>query len=928
MIIAALLVPWAGAALGADKPLFAPPPAWVTPTPIPTLAPSTDGSPIQTLLQDHQARLGPDGDAFYSEVALKVLTPQGLAMVASVTQDWNPDTEGLTIHRLNLIRDGKTLDLLAGGKAVTVLRRETSLELATLDGRLTATIQPEGVRVGDVIDLAFSVERRDPVLQGRSQVFEAERHAGPAGRFHVRIIWPDSKAVRWRVTEGLPAPTVSRSRGGSELVIDRLNSTVPQPPEGAPPRFNDISELELSQFQSWSEVAALMAPLYARAAVLAQDSPLRQEAERIRRASSDPKTRAEAALRLVQDQVHYTFLGMAFGGYVPAGADLTWSRRFGDCKGKTALLLALLREVGVEAEPALVSTGFGDGLTDRLPRLDVFDHVFVRAWVGGKVYWLDGTRIGDRDLDDIPVPAAHWVLPVRAGAAALERVEPPPLVVPAFETLRRIDATGGLDAPAPIRIEQTLRGDGAVALNQTISGLGKTDADHALREYWRANAPLADPKTVDFTFDDARRVLRLTMTGTTRMEWIQNGDVREFDLGDSQLGFSAAFKREPGPHADAPYAVAYPLFIRRAEVILLPRKGEGFSLAGADAAVDVTVAGQRYQRQTEIRNGILTLSATERSLAAEFPASEAEAAGDQLRALSRFDVVVRAAEVPPSAPSAAPGPAPPPAPPPTAAPPAEDAGVRGARAYAARDYDLAIADFTEAARRSPGESKPIYDRGAAHFAKHEDAMALADFNAALAINPEDFMALLGRAELDLIQGDRPAAERDFQGALDLSPGNLAALWRRVQAYERADLFEPAARALTALIKAAPEGAPLAPMLNDRCWERAAWGQELKAALADCSSALDLDPGSPGILDSRGLVRLRLGQFKAAIDDYSAALLVKPDLAPSLYGRGLARLKTGETALGAADLAAARVADPRIDAEFRRYGLAAPPDARP
>jgi tetratricopeptide (TPR) repeat protein len=934
MILAAPLVLWAGAALGADKPLFAPPPAWVSPLPIPAATPGADGLPIQTLLQDNQARLGPDADAFYSEIALKILTPQGLAMVASVTQDWNPDIETLTIHRLNLVRDGKTTDLLAGGTAVTVLRRETSLELATLDGRLTATVQPEGLRVGDVVDLAFTLERRDPVLQGRSQVFQAERHAGPAGRFHVRVVWPTSKAMRWRVTEGLPAPIVSRTRDGSELTIDQVNATVPQPPEGAPARFNDLSELEMSQFQTWSEVSALMAPLYAKAAILAPDSPLRQEAERIRQASGDPKTRAEAALRLVQDQVHYTFLGMAFGGYVPAGADLTWSRRFGDCKGKTALLLALLREVGVEAEPALVSTGLGDGLTDRLPRLDVFDHVFVRARIGGKVYWLDGTRIGDRDLDDIPVPEAHWVLPVRAGASALERVEPPPLTVPAFETLRRIDATGGLDAPAPIWMEQTLRGDGAVALNQTISSLGKTDAERAMREYWRENAPLADPKTVDFTFDDARRVLRLTMTGTTKMEWSQNGDVRDFDLGDSQLGFSATFKREPGPHADAPYAVAYPLFIKRADVIILPHRGEGFSLTGADANVDVTIAGQRYQRQTQIRDGVLTLSATERSLAAEFPASEAESAGDQLRALSRFDVFVRAAAAPASETSAAPRPAPaatptpqsPPAPSPTAG--AGDVGLRGAQAYAARDYDVAIADFTEAARLSPLDSKPIYNRGAAHFAKHEDALALADFNEALRLNPEDFMALLGRAELDLIQDDRPAAERDFHAALDLSPGNLIVLFRRARAYERSGLLEAAVHALSALIKAAPDGVHLAPLLNERCWERATWGHELEAALADCSSALDLDPGAPAILDSRGLVRLRLGQFKAAIDDYSEALLVKPGQATSLFGRGLARLKAGETALGAADLAAARGADPRIDAEFARYGLAAPPAARP
>ena len=45
-------------------------------------------------------------------------------------------------------------------------------------------------------------------------------------------------------------------------------------------------------------------------------------------------------------------------------AATTWSRRYGDCKGKTALLIALLRGLGIEAEAALVSTDFGDGLDE------------------------------------------------------------------------------------------------------------------------------------------------------------------------------------------------------------------------------------------------------------------------------------------------------------------------------------------------------------------------------------------------------------------------------------------------------------------------------------------------------------------------------------------------------------------------------------
>ena len=56
--IAALLFA-GGAAHAADKPLFAPPGAWVKPVPIPDKPASADGAASQLLLQNVQYRFGP-----------------------------------------------------------------------------------------------------------------------------------------------------------------------------------------------------------------------------------------------------------------------------------------------------------------------------------------------------------------------------------------------------------------------------------------------------------------------------------------------------------------------------------------------------------------------------------------------------------------------------------------------------------------------------------------------------------------------------------------------------------------------------------------------------------------------------------------------------------------------------------------------------
>jgi hypothetical protein len=251
---------WASAASAADQPLYTAPPAWVQPIPIPKSAPEGGGGALQPLLQDVQAFYGPDGDQTYTEIAMKVLSSQGLQAAGNIALNWNPETETLFIHRLNIIRGDQVIDLLAKGQKFLVLRRENNLELAMLDGTLTAAIQPEDLRVGDILDLAVTKKRRDPVYVGRSEGRAAMARPGVVGRVHIRELWPSSKPIHWRATEGLGAANEVRTPDGVEVTFDLANAEAPRPPAGAPGRFGNLAEVEVSQFSSWAEVSALMAP--------------------------------------------------------------------------------------------------------------------------------------------------------------------------------------------------------------------------------------------------------------------------------------------------------------------------------------------------------------------------------------------------------------------------------------------------------------------------------------------------------------------------------------------------------------------------------------------------------------------------------------------------------------------------------------------
>jgi tetratricopeptide (TPR) repeat protein len=774
----------------------APPEAWVKPVPIPAAAATDSTAAVRFLLQDIQTKFGADGDETYGETAIRFQTPQGL-QAGTVALPWNPETDTLTVHKVHIVRGDQVIDVLAAGQTFTVLRRETNLELATLDGMLTAALQPEGLQVGDVLDIAFTLKRHDPALGGRSQNLTGDLLPIPVARLYLRQVWPASKAMRWKETDGLAAPAVNRTADGTELVVDMTNAERAKAPKQAPPRFADVGLLETTEFADWADVAAVMAPLYDKASTLKPDSALNAEIAKIKAASSDPAVQAAAALQLVQDNVRYVFLGINDGGYVPAAADVTWARRFGDCKGKTALLIGLLKGLGIEAQPALVNSHGGDGLDTLLPSTLTFDHVIVRAQIGGKVYWLDGTRTGDRSLASIVAPNFDWALPVQSAGATLQRLVPEPPKAPLIESVIRLDASAGLDAPAPAHLETVLRGDTALITRTGFDQLSADDRDKALRKYWTSQYSWIDIKSVDAKYDDASGEERLTMDGSAKMTWPTGADwTRQYEADGASLGWVADFGRDAGPHQDAPIAVAFPQFTRVSESIVLPRGGVGFSVTAPD--VNETEAGLAFTRAAKIDHGVFSMQASILAVAKEFPYNQATVAAAKLKALSQTQVLLKSP----------------------------------------RWYQPTDAELDARIKTSPTDADGYRDRSDAFASKGDYVSALGDMDRAVTLKPQDAGMLnarcFTRAEANR---DLPAALDDCNAALRLAPRDPPTLDSRGFVYFRLGQFD---HAISDYDAALDVDQTLAPSLYVRGLAKRKQG-DAKGGDTDIAAAKALDP---------------------------------------------------------------------------------------
>lgn len=641
-LVLALGLALPAAAAPALKPLYAAPPSWVDVAALPQAETPADPPAVQTILDDNQSRLSPDGDTYYNRRAWKVLKAEGLSRFTSMGTSWEPEKEVVTLHHLRIIRDGKTIDLLGKGQKMLVLRREQNLERAALDGRMTVNQQLEDVRVGDIIDWAYTYVRKDPILEGRSYDQEALNFTGPAARYRVILTWPTSAPVKWNATAGFGEPQVSTAGGLTRLVLDRQNILAPKAPVGAPARFRRVGVFEASSFASWNEISKLMAPLYATAQRLDDKSEIKAEAAAIKAAHATEQARAFAALQLVEEKTRYFFIGLGDGGYVPARADLTWQRKFGDCKGKTALLLALLNELGITAEPALVNAGGGDGLNERLPSLGAFNHVIVRATIAGKTYWLDGTRTGDRSgLEALRPPQHRWALPVRAAGAELERIVIPAYEAPQMEMVTHVDLTKGVAVPAPTRLSIIIRGESAIPFRNMLAVAPRADLERNLRQSMGAspNFELDDIQWKDAPEADR---LDLVITGKSELDWRLNNDVSKQEYrvavgGPLRVSFP---KRAEGPNQDAPFALTFPAHTRTAIEIVLPEKGKGFVVRGPN--MDEVFAGARQVRKSELVDGVARFTTDFRALEPEISHKDAMAAVEAGKKRMIEDSILRA----------------------------------------------------------------------------------------------------------------------------------------------------------------------------------------------------------------------------------------------------------------------------------------------
>lgn len=556
----------------------------------PADAPGAQGASWRNWLIDEQSDFRGAEPVRFREHVIETTSEPLLATAARFEIGFNPAFERLRIHAVEVRRDGAWSDRFKP-ESVTLARREGEFESDMSTGRVSALILVADVRLGDQIRYAYSVSGENPVLVGMTHRAANLAWIDPILHRQVHMLFAASIDVEHRLLGEAAAPEITRSAQGVSLRwIGRALAANPMEAE-APSWHPQQPTVEAATRRDWPAVSRWASGLYPMDQALpAELEALLEEWQQL----PDAEARAAAALRAVQEDVRYFSVLMGESSHRPSPPTQTWERRYGDCKDKAWLLSMLLTRLGMEAEPALVSSSHGRALDRSLPAASQFDHVIVRAKIEDRVFWLDATRSLQRgSLTMRQSSDFGFALPVHSteeGLVDMTSLREKRAVQHVHERF----LLSANDPTVRLEVETTLRGTEAERRRYDFRSRELSEVSRSYIDYYsRLHGELVSAEPIRFEDDPDSGEIKVFEAYQLQRPW--NGSTSGNRVLEIYADLLSPYLSLSGPQQRRhPLWRPHPIELRQTTEVVLP---EGWSMLTTPDSVDAEDASFRYARR-------------------------------------------------------------------------------------------------------------------------------------------------------------------------------------------------------------------------------------------------------------------------------------------------------------------------------------------
>ena len=351
---------------------------------------SAGESDAVVLLEESHYVFDAQGRATNTErLVYRVVADSAIDEWSTVNAGWAPWYQERPEIAARVISKDGTVHML-DAKAITESPAgDESLEIFS-DNRVLRAPLP-GIAVGSVVEQVITYKDRNPMFDaGMTDRFSFGRGV-PVQQARLIIDAPQSLSMHivnksTSVAKKDGDRTVFES--GELKAIEEWEWNLPYDESPRP-------YIAFSTGKSWQEIAR-------RYAEVVDKQIAGSKLPAIQVKSSKRQDVINAILAEIQKNVRYAGVEVADGSIIPRPPSQVLEQKYGDCKDKATLLVAMLREAGIPASVTLIRAGSDLDVSQELPGFGQFNHAIVHV-DGPQPMWIDPTDEFAR-AGELPVP--------------------------------------------------------------------------------------------------------------------------------------------------------------------------------------------------------------------------------------------------------------------------------------------------------------------------------------------------------------------------------------------------------------------------------------------------------------------------------------------------------------------------------------------
>ncbi|MFN2397965.1 MAG: DUF3857 domain-containing transglutaminase family protein [Gemmatimonadaceae bacterium] len=343
--------------------------------------------PFVYLLDDGVVRFEADGRASrtYRQV-VQILTREAAEQWGEQTFYFSAKREKLTLNWMRVVKpNGELVRDKPEHEQESLAPVGQSAPVYT-DQRMRR-VSMGGIEPGTILDFSYTTEIVDPVMAGDF----ASSWSVTTGRLtrRSRLILDVPAALTPRLEErNLTIRRRTIEKNGRRVYTWTASDVQKEEGEPFAADSNSVYQgISIYAPVEWATIAKWYAGLSADRYALTP--AIEKELSFIVKNAKTQDDSLRATYRWVAQDFRYVSLSLGIDGYQPRYPAIVLETKYGDCKDKATLFIALARRMGLKAHPVLLSSG--GGIDRRFPSISQFDHMIAAVERGKSYLFLDLT---------------------------------------------------------------------------------------------------------------------------------------------------------------------------------------------------------------------------------------------------------------------------------------------------------------------------------------------------------------------------------------------------------------------------------------------------------------------------------------------------------------------------------------------------------